>query len=79
MITSATFTVFGFFVGLCIGSFLNVCVSRWPRDLSVVTPRSRCPQCGHQLAWFENVPLVSWLVLRARCRCCDEPISSGIH
>ena len=75
MITSATFTVFGFFVGLCSGSFLNVCVSRWPRDLSVVTPRSRCPQCGHQLAWFENVPLVSWLVLRARCRCCDEPIS----
>ena len=63
-------------VGLCIGSFLNVCVSRWPRDLSVVRPRSRCPNCGHQLAWFENVPVVSWLVLRARCRCCDEPISA---
>ena len=66
---------YAFFVGLCIGSFLNVCVARWPRDLSVVRPRSRCPHCGHQLAWFENIPLFSWLVLRARCRCCDEPIS----
>jgi leader peptidase (prepilin peptidase) / N-methyltransferase len=69
-------TVTAFLVGLCIGSFLNVCVARWPRDLSVVSPRSRCPNCGHQLAWFENIPLASWLVLRARCRCCDEPISS---
>ncbi len=66
---------YAFFVGLCIGSFVNVCVARWPRDLSVVRPRSRCPHCGHQLAWFENIPLFSWLVLRARCRCCDEPIS----
>jgi leader peptidase (prepilin peptidase)/N-methyltransferase len=68
-------TAYAFFVGLCVGSFLNVCIARWPRDLSVVRPRSRCPQCGHQLAWFENIPLASWLVLRARCRCCDEPIS----
>ena len=69
-------TVYAFIVGLCAGSFLNVCVARWPRDLSVVRPRSRCPHCGHQLAWFENIPLFSWLVLRARCRCCDEPISA---
>ena len=68
-------TVYAFLLGLCAGSFLNVCVARWPRDLSVIRPRSRCPQCGHQLAWFENIPLFSWLVLRARCRCCDEPIS----
>lgn len=68
-------TVYAFVVGLCFGSFLNVCVARWPRDLSVMRPRSRCPQCGHQLAWFENIPLFSWLVLRARCRCCDESIS----
>jgi leader peptidase (prepilin peptidase)/N-methyltransferase len=68
--------VYAFLVGLCVGSFLNVCVARWPLDLSVVRPRSRCPQCGHQLAWFENIPLFSWLVLRARCRCCDEPISA---
>jgi leader peptidase (prepilin peptidase)/N-methyltransferase len=64
-----------FILGACFGSFLNVCVGRWPRDLSVISPRSRCPHCGNQLAWFENIPLVSWLVLRARCRCCDESIS----
>lgn len=69
------FGVLAFMLGAIAGSFLNVCVARWPRDLSVIRPRSRCPYCGHQLSWFENVPLVSWLVLRARCRCCDEPIS----
>ncbi len=67
--------LYAFVVGAAVGSFLNVCVARWPRELSVMRPRSRCPRCGHQLAWFENIPLVSWLALRARCRCCDEPIS----
>lgn len=67
--------LYAFLVGAAVGSFLNVCVARWPRDLSVMRPRSRCPRCGHQLEWFENIPLVSWLALRARCRCCDEPIS----
>ena len=66
---------YAFLIGSMFGSFLNVCIARWPRDLSIVRPRSRCPRCGHQLAWFENIPLVSWLALRARCRCCDEPIS----
>jgi leader peptidase (prepilin peptidase) / N-methyltransferase len=66
---------FAFVFGACIGSFLNVCIARWPREQSVIRPRSRCPKCGHQLAWFENVPLVSWLVLRGRCRCCTESIS----
>jgi leader peptidase (prepilin peptidase)/N-methyltransferase len=69
-------TAYAFLLGLCIGSFLNVCVERWPAELSVVRPRSRCPKCGHQLAWFENVPVVSWLVLRARCRSCAMPISA---
>src|SRR5687767_15869175 len=68
-------TVAAFVFGAAVGSFLNGCVARWPRDLSVVRPRSKCPYCGHQLSWFENVPLVSWVALRARCRCCDEPIS----
>ena len=68
-------TTYAFVAGLCVGSFLNVCIARWPRELSVIRPRSRCPHCGHQLAWFENIPLFSWLVLRGRCRCCDEPIS----
>ena len=66
---------FAFVFGACIGSFLNVCIARWPREQSVIRPRSRCPKCGHQLSWFENVPIVSWLVLRGRCRCCTESIS----
>lgn len=61
--------------GLMIGSFLNVCALRWPNDESVVRPRSRCPGCGNALAWYDNVPVLSWLVLRGRCRSCGEPIS----
>ncbi|MGH7582071.1 MAG: prepilin peptidase [Gemmatimonadales bacterium] len=56
--------------GLLIGSFLNVCIVRWPALQSVVAPRSRCPQCGGAIAWYDNVPVVSWLALRARCRRC---------
>jgi leader peptidase (prepilin peptidase)/N-methyltransferase len=67
--------LYAFIVGACVGSFLNVCIVRWPQERSVLRPRSRCPSCGHQLAWFENVPVVSWLALRGRCRCCDERIS----
>ena len=67
--------IYAFLVGACFGSFLNVCIVRWPLERSIVRPRSRCPHCGHQLSWFENIPVVSWLALRARCRCCDEPIS----
>lgn len=75
MISATLATAYAFVFGLCVGSFLNVCVARWPRELSVVRPRSRCPSCGHQLAWFENIPVLSWIALRARCRCCSEPIS----
>jgi leader peptidase (prepilin peptidase) / N-methyltransferase len=63
------------FVGACIGSFLNVCISRWPADESVVQPRSRCPNCGHQIRWFENLPIVSWLALRGKCSGCAQSIS----
>ena len=73
---SITFAVFVFFVGASVGSFLNVCILRWPADESVVRPRSRCPRCGNSLAWYDNVPVVSWLILRARCRNCAEPISA---
>lgn len=66
---------YAFIVGACVGSFLNVCIVRWPHERSVLRPRSRCTQCGNQLAWFENVPVVSWMALRGRCRCCDERIS----
>lgn len=75
MNSDTLWTIYAFFIGLCVGSFLNVCVARWPREMSVVRPRSRCPHCGHQLEWFENIPLFSWIALRARCRCCDETIS----
>jgi len=63
-------TVFAALLGLAFGSFLNVCLSRWPEGESIVTPRSHCRQCGHVLKWWENVPLVSWLALRGRCRGC---------
>lgn len=65
-----------FVVGACIGSFLNVCVARWPADQSVVRPRSRCPGCGQAIAWYDNIPIVSWLLLRARCRSCGTGISA---
>jgi leader peptidase (prepilin peptidase) / N-methyltransferase len=69
------YQIYAFAFGAVIGSFLNVCILRWPREKSIVRPRSRCPSCGHQLEWFENVPIFSWLALRGRCRCCDEWIS----
>ena len=63
-------TIFAGLMGLAFGSFLNVCLSRWPQGESVVSPRSHCRNCGRTLAWWENVPLVSWLALRGRCRTC---------
>jgi leader peptidase (prepilin peptidase)/N-methyltransferase len=74
-IDSTAMRAIAFVTGAVIGSFLNVCVARWPKELSVVAPRSRCPNCSHEIAWFENVPMVSWLALRARCRGCRQPIS----
>ena len=69
-------TVCVFFFGLCIGSFLNVCIWRLPRNESVISPSSsHCPKCGHELSWFENIPLLSWLCLRGRCRKCGKPIT----
>jgi leader peptidase (prepilin peptidase) / N-methyltransferase len=61
--------------GAVIGSFLNVCIHRLPRGRSVTAPASACPNCGHELSWFENIPIVSWLLLRGRCRQCRAPIS----
>ncbi len=76
MIPPALAIAYALILGLCVGSFLNVCVARWPAELSVMRPRSRCPNCAHQLSWFENIPVFSWIALRARCRGCDQPISA---
>jgi leader peptidase (prepilin peptidase)/N-methyltransferase len=62
-------------VGAVVGSFLNVVIHRLPRGESLVHPRSRCPACGRQIAGYDNVPILSWLALRGRCRHCGEPIS----
>ncbi len=69
--------VFAAMFGAVFGSFLNVCILRWgaePKE-SVMHPPSRCPGCGHQIRWYENIPLVSWIALRGRCSQCGNPIS----
>ena len=64
-----------FVLGSCIGSFLNVCIYRMPREQSLVRPRSRCTKCKKPIAWFDNIPLLSFLLLRGGCRRCHQPIS----
>jgi leader peptidase (prepilin peptidase)/N-methyltransferase len=73
-----TFGIFqfaAFVVGLLFGSFLNVCISRLPRHESIVRPGSHCPHCGKPIRWYDNVPILSWILLRCRCRDCKAAIS----
>jgi leader peptidase (prepilin peptidase)/N-methyltransferase len=67
--------VFLFAFGCCVGSFLNVVIYRLPRDKSIITPPSSCPACGKHIRFYDNIPLVSWLLLGRRCRYCKAPIS----
>jgi leader peptidase (prepilin peptidase) / N-methyltransferase len=67
----AAFVIFG----LAVGSFLNVCIHRVPRQASIVQPASFCPQCGYVLQWYDNIPVVSYVLLRGRCRQCQTSIS----
>jgi leader peptidase (prepilin peptidase) / N-methyltransferase len=62
-------------VGAMFGSFLNVCILRWPKEESVVRPGSRCPGCARPIRWYDNIPVLSWLLLRGRCRHCQTRIS----
>ena len=64
-----------FLIGLLFGSFLNVCIARLPHGESIVKPRSRCANCNHPILWYDNIPVLSWLILRAKCRDCGENIS----
>lgn len=64
-----------FFIGMCIGSFLNVCIYRLPAGKSIVRPASACPACGTPIRWYDNIPLISYVALRGRCRGCNTQIS----
>jgi len=68
-------SVFALVTGMVVGSFLNVCICRMPRDESVVTPPSHCPQCDYRIRWYDNIPLFSYLLLRGKCRGCGMHIS----
>ena len=67
--------IFVLAIGACVGSFLNVVVWRLPRGQSIVFPGSYCPQCGKAIRWYDNIPVLSWCLLRAKCRFCKKPIS----
>jgi len=66
---------FAFLIGACVGSFLNVCIYRLPREISLLEPRSYCTNCGAFIPWHSNIPLVSWLLLRGRAPCCGARFS----
>ena len=80
--TSVTYTsltmelAFALLIGLVIGSFLNVCIARIPLEESIVTPRSRCPKCKKPVAAYDNIPVVSYILLGGKCRTCKKPISA---
>lgn len=69
------FLIFSFLFGGVFGSFCNVCIYRFPRGESIIRPGSRCPRCGNPIAWYDNIPLISWIILFGKCRNCKSPIS----
>jgi len=75
MIETTTIGIFLFILGAVIGSFLNVCIVRMPHEASVITPRSHCVQCKKTIPWYDNIPLISYLILGGRCRFCKAKFS----
>src|SRR5260221_12185448 len=74
-VPDAFFLVFATILGALIGSFLNVCIYRLPLQRSIVWPASACPSCARELVWYENIPVLSFLALRGRCRTCGATIA----
>jgi leader peptidase (prepilin peptidase)/N-methyltransferase len=75
MLSPLTFEIAAFVIGLLFGSFLNVCIARLPEHESLSHPRSHCPKCGKTIRWHDNIPVLSWILLRGKCRDCHESIS----
>jgi leader peptidase (prepilin peptidase)/N-methyltransferase len=75
MTLDSIMTIFSLFFGLALGSFLNVCIHRIPVKESIISPPSRCPQCGKRIRFYDNIPIISYIILRGRCRDCGRPIS----
>ena len=67
--------IFFFLFGMVVGSFLNVCITRIPEDVSIILPGSRCPECGTAIKFYDNVPVLAWIWLGGKCRACGAPIS----
>ncbi len=75
MTPNTIYSIFSFLFGLALGSFANVCIYRLPLKRSIVSPPSTCPQCGSQIRFYDNIPILSYILLRGKCRNCKEPIS----
>ena len=74
-ISNLLFSLFNFFLGAIVGSFLNVVIYRLPNDQSIIFPASHCPKCGHKLAWYDMIPIFSYIFLKGKCRYCKAKIS----
>jgi leader peptidase (prepilin peptidase)/N-methyltransferase len=75
MTPTVVYSLFAFVFGMIVGSFLNVCICRMPKNESIVSPPSHCPNCDYQIRWYDNIPLFSYLLLRGKCRGCGTVIS----
>ena len=68
-------TLRDFLIGICVGSFLNVVIYRLPIEMSILSPRSFCPKCKNKIKWYFNFPILSWIILKAKCNYCSTRIS----